>query len=106
MFHNSWTIRYLYFFENLYFQISTEYKLDQLLKRIIELESMTLNQEEIISRNIDENKKINELLKDKQVQLQALLLIFATTVLVAALFLKIILVFNLRTAVECTKNRL
>ena len=95
MFHNSWTIRYLYFFENLYFQISTEYKLDQLLKRIIELESMTLNQEEIISRNIDENKKINELLKDKQVQLQALLLIFAATVLVAAMLLKIILVFNL-----------
>lgn len=95
MFHNLWTIRYLYFFENLYFQISTEYKLDQLLKRIIELESMTLNQEEIIFRNIDENKKINELLKDKQVQLQALLLIFAATVVVAAMLLKIILVFNL-----------
>ena len=85
----------LNFFENLYFQISTEYKLDQLLKRIIELESMTLNQEEIILRNIDENKKINELLKDKQVQLQALLLIFAATVVVAAMLLKIILVFNL-----------
>ena len=95
MFHNLWTIRYSYSFENFYFQISTEYKLDQLLKRIIELESMRLNQEEIIFRNIDENKKINELLKDKQVQLQALMLIFATTVLVAALFLKIILVFNL-----------
>ena len=95
MVHNLWTIRYLYFFENLYFQISTEYKLDQLLKRIIELESMTLNQKEIIFRNIDENKKINELLKDKQVQLQALLLIFAATVVVAAMLLKIVLVVNL-----------
>jgi len=95
MFHNLWTIRYLYFSQNLYFQISTEYKLDQLLKRIIELESMTQNQEEIIFRNIDENKKINELLKDKQVQLQAILLIFAATVVVAAMLLKIILDFNL-----------
>ena len=58
------------------------------------MENKTQSQKEIILKNIDENKKINELLKEKQMQLEALLLIFVTTVVVAAM-LKLILVFNL-----------
>ena len=67
----------------------------QLLKRLLELENKTQSQKEIILENIDENKKINELLEEKQIQLEALLLIFAATVVVAVMLLKIILVFNL-----------
>ena len=76
-------------------KIFTENKCDQLLKRLLELENKTQSQKEIILKNIDENKKINELLEEKQIQLEALLLIFAATVVVAVMLLKIILVFNL-----------
>ena len=86
-------------------KIFTENKCDQLLKRLLELENKTQSQKEIILKNIDENKKINELLEEKQIQLEALLLIFAATVVVAAMLLKIILVFNLWSAIEI-RNRI
>ena len=76
-------------------KILTQNKCDQLLERLLQLESKTRSQKEIILKNIDETKKINELLEEKQIQLEALLLIFAATVVVAAMLLKIILVFKL-----------
>ena len=81
-------------------KIFTQNKCDQLLERLLQLESKTRSQKEIILKNIDETKKINELLEEKQIQLEALLLIFAATVVVAAMLLKIILVFKLWSATE------
>ena len=66
-----------------------------LLSRITELESMARRQENIIFENVTNKKKINEILKEKQIQLEALLLVCGSILLVAAALLKVILVLLL-----------
>ena len=70
----------------------TAYKCEMLLSRVTELEKMVRRQEKIIFESIVDKKKTNEILKEKQIQLEALLLVFGSILLVAAMLLKVILV--------------
>ena len=71
------------------------YKCEMLLSRITELESMARRQKKIIFENVTNKKKINEILKEKQIQLEALLLVCGSILLVAAALLNVILVLLL-----------
>ena len=56
---------------------------------------MARRQEKIVFESIVDKKKINEMLKEKQIQLEALLLVCGSILLVAAALLKVILVLLL-----------
>ena len=56
---------------------------------------MARRQKKIIFENVTNKKKINEILKEKQIQLEALLLVCGSILLVAAALLNVILVLLL-----------
>ena len=68
----------------------TEYRCEQLLRRVLELERLTVSQEKVIFENVVKKNKINERMKEKQIQLKALLVVLTSTLLVAAVLLKVI----------------
>ena len=83
------SLKYGYFLKTLNKKL-TEYRCEQLLKRVLELERMALSQEKVIFETAAKNKEIIARIKEKQIQLKALLVVLASILFVAAVLLKAI----------------